>query len=86
MKVNRKILCTILFVLLTSSILISSSQLNTDDQNNRNIEYQEKSYLIESNKHADDNSETNFQQLKIDNDPTLSINIQDQDLSSNEEG
>ncbi len=84
MKVNSKILSTILFILLTSSILISSSQLNTADQNNRNIENHEKSYSIEYNKHTDDNSETNFQQLKTDNEPSLNINSQDQYLSSND--
>ena len=55
MKVNRKILSVILFVLLTSSILVSSSQLNSDDQNNGNIENHEKSYSIEYNKHKNDN-------------------------------
>ena len=71
MKINRKILSVILFVLLTSSILVSSSQLNSDDQNNRTIESQEKSYYIENTKNINDELKSNFNQLKNIHEPTL---------------
>ena len=64
MKINRKILSVILFVLLTSSILVSSSQLNSDDQNNRTIENHEKSYYIENTKNTNDELKSNFQSIK----------------------
>ena len=85
MKINRKILSGILFVLLTSSILVSSSQLNSDDQNNRPIEHQEKSYYIENTKNTNDELKSNFNQLKNIHEPTLNINPQNQDISSTQE-